>query len=246
MTLDTDNIDLFRAFFRTSGDWYTGEDEDPYSMIFVVHDRSLIDPAARPSEKDAVAAAAKAMISLLSRFAEDGVRDRVEAWCGARIRKIVKRAHGVKWDKAAAQETDLPREIAQVGSAKAVCFAPMRVSEQPAEIRKLQVSGLQLVDDQDRDQDLSSPPHLEVVLEAALEMSGGKAVAQAAHAVQLAFRYLDDDDYAAWKESGFVVETARGDVGGVVAARACPVVVRDAGFTEIPAGSTTAAAWLSR
>ena len=244
MSSGENNIDAFRELFRSSGDWFTGEDDDPYSIVFVVRDRVNTGSAPIiPPEEDVISAAIAAMVVLFSHVEEPDIRSRVELWCSARIRKIVKRAHGSKWEKAYALiGADIPGEVAECGDAAVACFVPMKASEQPPEIRKLQVSGLDLARDLDRvDQPL---PYLSIVLEQDLDMSSGKAIAQACHAAQLAFRYLEDAGDQTWKASGFKTSVSRGDVKSAVEEHACPVIVRDAGFTEIPAGSVTAAAYL--
>ncbi|TDC85241.1 peptidyl-tRNA hydrolase, partial [Nonomuraea deserti] len=83
-----------------------------------------------------------------------------------------------------------------------------------------------------------------------LEMSAGKAMAQAGHAAQLAWWACDADERAAWRERGMAVSVRRapalGDFDAKVAA-GLPVV-RDAGFTEIEPGSCTFVAdapWLA-
>ena len=244
MPILEENIDAFRELFRSSGDWFTGKDDDPYSIVFVVRDRVNTGSAPIiPPEEDVISATIAAMVALFSRVEEPDIRSRVELWCSARIRKIVKRAHGSKWDKACALiGAGIPGEVAECGDAAVACFVPMKASEQPPEIRKLQLSGFDL--DRDLDQVDQPLPYLSIVLEQDLDMSSGKAIAQACHAAQLAFRYLDDAEYEMWKASGFKTAVRRADVEKVISEHACPVVVRDAGFTEIPAGSVTAAAYL--
>lgn len=262
-----DALDAFRGMFAESGDWYRGTDEDPYVTYMVVLDRfSHTDPDVpdRPGEDDAMLAASLALQHMLSLCATDGRVDRrVRAWCSSRIRKVVKRAHGAKWEKAlrlafgddgsradaimADSEKSLPGAVLvrDFGPtmASVLVLAPMRVSEQPPALRKLQVSGLVL------DKTIWKVPpaglRLRVLLDDGVEMSTGKAIAQVGHATQVAFREFSDEQYAAWAERGFPVDVSWGDVEGACLASPPDVVITDAGFTEVKPGTRTCAAWLS-
>ncbi|WP_262380320.1 aminoacyl-tRNA hydrolase [Nonomuraea sp. PA05] len=84
----------------------------------------------------------------------------------------------------------------------------------------------------------------------ALEMSAGKAMAQAGHAAQLAWWASDARERAAWRERGLAVSvrTAAGQEQFDAMVAAGLPVVRDAGFTEIEPGSCTFVAdapWLA-
>ncbi|MEU7041631.1 aminoacyl-tRNA hydrolase [Streptomyces varsoviensis] len=76
-----------------------------------------------------------------------------------------------------------------------------------------------------------------------LDMSAGKAMAQAGHGAQLAWWELDADERAAWRDAGFplAVRTAEPRAWATLTSGALPVV-RDAGFTEIAPGSCTVVA----
>ncbi|MGW2995221.1 aminoacyl-tRNA hydrolase, partial [Streptomyces sp. NPDC001193] len=76
-----------------------------------------------------------------------------------------------------------------------------------------------------------------------LEMSAGKAMAQAGHAAQLAWWELTGAERTAWQDSGFrlAVRTAPRERWAELSASGLPVV-RDAGFTEIAPGSATVVA----
>jgi peptidyl-tRNA hydrolase len=85
-----------------------------------------------------------------------------------------------------------------------------------------------------------------VAISPVLEMSVPKTVAQVAHAAQLMHEHLssegDHPSLDAWRAVGFATSVgfpALADWG--LFARA-PVVIRDAGFTEVPAGAHTVSA----
>ena len=76
-----------------------------------------------------------------------------------------------------------------------------------------------------------------------LEMSAGKAMAQAGHGAQLAWWALPDEERTAWRDTGFAlaVRTAPRSRWRELIASGLPLV-RDAGFTEIAPGSCTVVA----
>ena len=231
--------------FSSSGNWYEGEDDDPYSLIFVIKDRSegLDGAVVSPAEPEAVKCALKAFEMMLDEYGKnDDVTWRLDEWTNARIRKLVKRAHGSKWHKAmnVALNGNVPARAYPDGYASVICVAPMRASEQPKAIRQLQVSGLNL---ELRSNCECGQHMLHIVLEEDLDMSSGKAIAQYGHAYQLAYRYLPDDQFQKWMENGAETDIRRGSLEDARAVHDCPVEVHDAGFTEIEPGSATAVAY---
>lgn len=260
-----DELDAFRDMFMTSGDWFKGTDDDPYVTFVVVRDRNPSEcPEGRPGENDVFEALSVALVTMLSQCSDDEhVMRRVRQWCSSRIRKVVKRASGAKWNRllqealtpirpeegAEATEALSPFHgavlVSDAGptSASVLVLAPMRTSAQPKSLRRLQVSGLNL----DRAVWKEPPrgPVLRVVIDEGVEMTSGKAIAQAGHAIQLAFRHLDDEAYGKWAAAGFHVDVSYGDVAGMSMARKPDVLVTDAGFTEVRAGTRTCAAWMT-
>jgi len=270
----------FASFFGQSGDWYRGRDDDPYSACIVVCDRpSASDPFSgglpasgeRADEEHAVSAAMSALLGMFSLFdSEERLSDRVSLWCSSRIRKIVKHAHGAKWRRLLemAVQSGIPAVLADCAdggtvSARAVCFAPMRASEQPKELRNLQVSGFEL--------EHAGPPSstpwepevsymrrgshavaenahegrhwLDIVVNAGIPMSTGKAVAQAGHAVQVSLGKLGEQKVLLWGADGFPVSFARGDISVDEIGRHPLASINDAGFTEVKPGSNTAVSY---
>jgi peptidyl-tRNA hydrolase len=188
-----------------------------------------------PTRTDALEAAAVAVLSMLTTDEHEWV-EAVRAWDGSRIRKVVRRARGAEWRRAAA----LPGLTVTRGSAEVRVFAPIPVDAWPPELAKLQVGGTELDDPQEPGSAEERVPLILVSPE--IEMSAGKAMAQVGHAAQLGWRSLRRRKRKAWHDAGFplAVRTAsprqwRAALDGGAA------VVHDAGFTEVAPGSATAA-----
>jgi peptidyl-tRNA hydrolase len=188
-------------------------------------------PPARIPVLEAAAAAALA-VCLDPRAEPDGEwHDAVATWVGNRIRKIARRARGAHWE--AVQE--LPGVTWEVDGAQARALLPGPVTEVPRTVSRLQIGGTELEPDEP-----GPPPEGVPVIwvNAALEMTVGKAAAQVGHASMLyaaahgltsvppfAVRDADGEQWARLREA---VE------------RGAAVAVRDAGFTEVAPGAITA------
>ncbi|MCB5165566.1 peptidyl-tRNA hydrolase [Streptomyces bambusae] len=212
-------------------------DEAPqYVLPLVVR----IEKAEPPARTDALETAARAVLVLLAdeRARGEGEwAEEVRAWQDARIRKVVRRARGAEWRKAAALPgITVPGERAEVR-----VFPPVPLDGWPKELAKLQVSGTDLDDPEPVPPVPAQRPVL--WLNPDLGMSAGKAMAQAGHGAQLAWWELTGAERAAWRESGFAlaVRTAPRERWEQLSASGLPVV-RDAGFTEIAPGSCTVVA----
>ncbi|MDF9816263.1 peptidyl-tRNA hydrolase [Streptomyces sp. SPB162] len=190
-----------------------------------------------PARTDALETAARAVLALLSdeRSAGDGEwAEAVRDWQDARIRKVVRRARGAEWRRAGY----LPN-IAVTGlEAEVRVYPPVPLDGWPKVLAKLQVSGTELDDPQ-------PPPPAEdglpvLWMNPELDMSAGKAMAQAGHGAQLAWWELTDAERTAWRDAGFplAVRTSAPADWSALTGSGLPVV-RDAGFTEIVPGSCT-------
>ncbi|MFD9378774.1 aminoacyl-tRNA hydrolase [Streptomyces sp. NPDC059999] len=117
-------------------------------------------------------------------------------------------------------------------------FPPVPLDGWPKELAKLQVSGTDLDDPEPVPPAAPGVPVL--WLNPDLDMSAGKAMAQAGHAAQLAWWQLEPAERAAWRDRGFrlAVRTAPRERWAELSGSGLPVV-RDAGFTEIAPGSCT-------
>lgn len=196
-----------------------------------------IEKADPPARTDALETAARAVLVLLSdeRSLGDGewagvVRD----WQDARIRKVVRRARGAEWRRAGA----LPGITVTGKEAEVRVFPPVPLDGWPKELAKLQVSGTDLDDPQPPP--AADPGAVVLWMSPEVEMSAGKAMAQAGHGAQLAWWALSDGERAAWRDAGFAlaVRTADPRRWRELTTSGLPLV-RDAGFTEIAPGSCT-------
>jgi peptidyl-tRNA hydrolase len=215
----------------------TDRDEAPqYVLPLVVR----IEKTAPPARTDALRTAARAVLVMLSDERSTNKNEWARAmrdWQDARIRKVVRRARGAEWRKA----SGLPGITVTGGSAEVRVFPPVPLDGWPKELAKLQVSGTDL--DDPGPPPAPAPGEPVLWLNPELDMSAGKAMAQAGHGAQLAWWELSETDRKAWREAGFPLFVAAAEPGRwrELTASGLPVV-RDAGFTEIAPGSCTVVA----
>ncbi|MFI6284962.1 peptidyl-tRNA hydrolase [Streptomyces sp. NPDC051018] len=215
----------------------TDRDEAPQFVLPLV---ARIEKTAPPSLTDALETAARAVLTVLAdeRSTGDGPWARaMRDWQDARIRKVVRRARGAEWRRASA----LDGITVTGGTAEVRVFPPVPLDGWPKELARLQVSGTDLTDPAPPAAPDPAGPVLWLSPE--VEMSAGKAMAQAGHGAQLAWWELSETDRKAWAATGFAlaVRTAEPARWAALMASGLPVV-RDAGFTEIEAGSCTVVA----
>lgn len=208
---------------------------------FVLPLVARIEKDAPPARTDALETAARAVLVLLSdeRSTGDGewaaaVRD----WQDARIRKVVRRARGAEWRRAAA----LPGITVTGARAEVRVFPPVPLDGWPKDLARLQVSGTELDDPEPPGPPAPGRPVL--WLNPGLEMTAGKEMAQAGHAAQLAWWELSTEERAAWRAAGFPLSVRSAPPAEWDAlTRSGRPVVHDAGFTEIAPGPTLVAEW---
>ncbi|MEU7989798.1 aminoacyl-tRNA hydrolase [Streptosporangium canum] len=202
-----------------------------------------IERADPPERTDALEAAALAVLTLLDdpRALGDGEwAEAVRSWEDIGIRKVVRRARGAEWRRV----LDLPGITVTCGTAEVRVHPPVPLDDWPKDLSRLQVSGTDLTD--------SAPPgparEVTLWINPELEMSAGKAMAQAGHAAQLAWWGSDERARQAWRDRGLAAAVRTADPAGWAALTGSGLpVVRDAGFTEIEPGSCTVVAdapWL--
>jgi peptidyl-tRNA hydrolase len=190
-----------------------------------------VDP---PNRIDALEAAATAVLRILT-VERPEWEPALRAWDGQRIRKVVRRARGAEWRRALTVDgLDVEHGTAQVR-----VYPPVPVDDWPPELARLQVGGTNMED----------PPTIAavapgtplVLLSPHAPMTTGKAMAQAAHAVQLGWRTLSGRDRRRWHEAGFPVAVRDATPERWQAAvDAGHPVVHDGGFTEVEPGTATA------
>lgn len=216
----------------------TSRDEGPqYALPLVIR----VERATPPGRTDALEGAARAVLVFLSdpRVTEDDGEwaKAARAWQDARIRKVVRRARGAAWERAAA----LPGITLPQGSAQLRVFPPVPVDDWPADLARLQVAGTDFDDPEPPGEPPAGTPVL--WLNPELPMTAGKAMAQAGHGAQLAWWALRPADRAEWRDRGFglaVRVAGRGQWPRLLAS-GLPVVT-DGGFTEVAPGSATVVA----
>jgi peptidyl-tRNA hydrolase len=215
----------------------SARDEAPQFVLPLV---VRIERGAPPARTDALETAARSVLTLLAdeRALGDGEwAEAVRDWQDARIRKVVRRARGAEWRRAEA----LPGITVTGESARIRVFPPVPLDGWPKDLAKLQVSGTDLDDPEPP----AGPDRARPVLwmNPELDMSAGKAMAQAGHGAQLAWWELSDEDRSAWRDAGFPLSVRTADPAEWprLTDSGLPLV-RDAGFTEIAPGSCTVVA----
>lgn len=192
----------------------------------------LVDREEPASEQHGIAAAALASVQA---YLRDRDNPHWRPWAADAFGKTVRRADAKMFAKVLAMFPE--HALATVGEGTAVGLPPMPAAALPKLIAKLQVSGTQLPAGEPL-----PPAPLSIVLNASLEMSTGKAAAQAAHALFAWVLEAKPAAVEAWAAEGFplgVMELEAKEFRKGAGKSAGPVI-RDAGRTEIEPGSTTA------
>ncbi|MBO1335554.1 peptidyl-tRNA hydrolase [Streptomyces sp. VRA16 Mangrove soil] len=217
----------------------TARDEAPQFVLpLVVH----IERAAPPARTDALETAARAVLTILSDERSLGDGEWAQAmrdWQDARIRKVVRRARGAEWRRAEALDGIT---VTGSGGTEVRVYPPVPLDGWPKDLARLQVSGTDLDDPEPPAP--ADPAGVTLWLNPDLDMTAGKAMAQAGHGAQLAWWELPEPRRKEWREAGFPlsVRVADDPARWTALTRAGLPVVRDAGFTEIAPGSCTVVA----
>jgi peptidyl-tRNA hydrolase len=224
------------------------ENDVPWAMQLAVRVEKGTERTAPPSHSAVCEAAAMAVVRLLTDPNPEW-QQAVDRWESGRIRKVTRRARGVRWEAV----QSLPGVTVEHAGAQVRSFVPGPVTQVPPELAKLQVAGLDLedhpdddgADDGSDDGAIKPPehPYASMALNPDVRMSTGKAAAQCGHAAHLLLRQAAEPGLSTWIVSGLRVHLVRGETWRRCVDRAT-VAVRDAGFTEVPPGTMTAIAWL--
>lgn len=166
----------------------------------------------------------------------------VEAWNGARIRKLVRRGRSSAWLKALA----VPGVTVGLDGIEVRAFVPGPMAEIAEPVAKLQIQSTDL-DPATRVARVDPVGGLTIAVTPGVEMSWGKQAAQCAHAAQRAWMTETADDMAAWHRAGSPIRVVHPEPALWDAlVEGATTVIRDGGYTEIPAGTTTTCAWWHR
>lgn len=195
-----------------------------------------IERDAPPTRTDALEGAAIAVLTMLTTDEPDWL-EAVRSWDGGRIRKVVRRARGAEWRRAAA----LPGVTITRRTATVRAYPPIPLDGWPPDLAKLQVGGTELADPRPRYDPVVGQPYIYVNPHVA--MTAGKAMAQVGHAAHLGWRAMGHRPSGrfGWQLAGFPL-TVRTPRNNVLWRRAMEVgaVVHDAGFTEVAPDTPTA------
>ncbi len=187
-----------------------------------------------PRRVDALEAAANVVlrVCLLHTTGEGGSVWR--AWQAA-PRKLVRRARGSHWHAAVAEaDVNLCH-----GSAEILAFAPVSVAETPSLLKRLQVEGTHLADNDGLASPIGSAPAV-LWLNPLLGLTAGKAMAQVGHAAVQLWEGLDRDQQDSWLRHDLTVAVRKPEVDQWQRlASTSHWQVRDGGLTEIQPGTIT-------
>ncbi|WP_156515322.1 aminoacyl-tRNA hydrolase [Dietzia timorensis] len=216
--------------------------ERPRAMQIALELPKVFDD--RPGRSLILAAAARAVarFCLDARVAPGGEwNEAYTAWVGSQMRKVARRARGSHWT---ATET-LAGVEAREGEAAARVFVPGPLDAVDPLIQRLQVGGTDAPTDTPQGR-ADVPSAVILLVDGELEMSAGKAAAQAGHAIMLLLAALDEERVSRWIDDGMPIDARRADredwagaKAAVDAGRPGYAGVRDAGYTEVAPGSLT-------
>ncbi len=195
-----------------------------------------------PRRNDLLIASAQAVVALcldelagMDPIQPESFAAALDRWYHLRIRKVSRRARNTAWSAVQL----LPGVTIEHNGAKARAFVPTAVNQVPAPIRKLQIGGTDLAADHNESVETQAAT---IYINAAEEMTVGKAAAQVGHASMLLAGSLSLPQVQAWAETGFKLEVRYVDNFAELIDDPSMVVVRDAGFTEVAPGTATVAA----
>lgn len=205
-------------------------DRDPGELVQPIILR--IDKEDPSSEDEGLSAVARAAVIA---YLQDPQNPDWQQWASQAFAKSVRRANPKMFAKVL--EMFPEQMVSEVGKAQAVGLPPLPAADLPKLIAKLQVSGTQLPK---ADEVLDA--EINIVLNKSLEMSTGKAAAQAAHALFAWLTEAPAESVEAWLQSHAPVGIRHLPLKDFeqLSRQAAGPVIQDAGRTEIEPGSVTA------
>lgn len=207
------------------------EEQEPYVLPIII--RLEKDENFKPSHEEAQLAVGYAITKLFDSeiVMPDGEwNESFTKWLNGRIRKVSRRARGSEWEAV----KSLPHIYTSYGKAEIIILKPHPNFEPPAEIKKLQISGIELAKE-NRTGNSNNILGLKFTVNPEINMSTGKTLAQVGHAVQLAIFNSTPETVELWVEQKTPINHC-----GWNEYTSWTAEIHDAGFTEIPAGSLTA------
>ncbi|MEJ7649661.1 MAG: peptidyl-tRNA hydrolase [Nakamurella sp.] len=232
--------------------------QDVRALQLVLHlERDAVVSRHRALE---LAAGGAALLCLDPRSEPDGDWfEAVRLYCVGHIRKVTRRARGAQWEATAdlpGLTLTAPDADGVVGGTQVRALLPGPVATLDKRVAKLQVGGTDVPWDPAAvpADARSSGPVLQLWVHDEPPMTAGKQMAQTGHAGMIAAALLAADGdpmLGAWAAAGCPVTVARAssaEWSALVIALEDPaaawrsdrlLAVRDAGFTEIPAGTVT-------
>lgn len=211
------------------------EGESPWALQCVVEETSDFN------EQELSQALAVAVLNFL-----DAAKDNPEwsaavtRWKQGRIRKILRRARNARWTKLEDEQG-----VTTVTNGISIrVFVPSAMDAIPANIKKCQVSGLNV---NPKISLATMDGQATISINSALDMSPAKAAVACAHVAQLMSEQLSEEAYLLWKKSEFAMDIDYLDVPLFIETNApvgideiADVVIYDGGLTEVEPGSITA------
>jgi peptidyl-tRNA hydrolase len=227
---------------RVSGDRHDrSEDPDRPETVQAMQIALHVPKADPPRRTDLLTAAARAVVAVCldERVAtEPAWRAGLEGWYSHLIRKVARRARNKAWEDVQA----VSGVTVDVDGAQARAFLPSAVADTPVLVRKLQIQGTELPQDEPGAIDPRVPT---ILVDRGLAMTTGKAAAQVGHASMLLAAGQDLDWIRRWAATGFDLNVREVDsrIFADHVRRAGVVTVRDAGFTEVAPDALTVLAF---
>lgn len=224
-----DLLSIRSSWLSASEDFDEVKDtSDPWTMNIVLH----LENDTPVFHEHALVAAAQGVVRYLTNpdfYNNIDIRQANIEWLQRRIRKVVRRARGSRWDAV----QSVPGITVSFKSAELRVTVPQNAALITPAVKRLQVSGLDLPHAQESVSDLSNDTHLalEVI---ANEMTTGKQMAQVGHAAQYALLRGDSQWVDDWAMSSYAVSLA-----SHVPVSTPVVTVVDAGLTEVAENTTT-------